>query len=302
MHETLPIEEVAEGLKAESAVDVTQALTYLSHYGYLAGGIIGAGPWAAVVSLGAALSTFQHMAGLPVTGELDEATLLKMSQPRCGHPDFYPASTVLGNRVAAMIEEARWRKTSLTYFVGGYVNGIPHDEQLADLASAWHDWLTAASGGLVKIERTPSQANADMVIATGQGAAQNFDGPSGTLAWAYLPTGNDRQLLMRFDLAEQWTRTGGGIRFRNVACHEFGHLLGLEHSRVSTALMAPFYSPGVVSPQQDDVARIRALYPPVPGPIPPTPGNPPTPPPDRTRLVLLEFNANFTEITKASVS
>ncbi len=87
---------------------------------------------------------------------------------------------------------------------------------------------------------------------------------------------------MRFDLDERWVigNPQGGILMRNVACHEFGHLLGLEHSTRQTALMAPYYAPSIVKPQaSDDVPRIQALYgaapvpPPVPTPIPPAVGN-----------------------------
>ena len=119
-------------------------------------------------------------------------------------------------------------------------------------------------------------------MSIGAGRRDQFDGPGGTLAWAQLPPGNsfNGQLLCRFDEAETWVlnRNQRGVLLVNVACHEIGHLLGLRHSNVQTALMAPFYSPGVTKPQlKDDVTRIQRLYGrPTGNPNPPEdPGNPP---------------------------
>lgn len=251
-------------------MDEDKMIAWLAHYGYLAGNVQSMATDASKKNsmVSDALKRAQESAGLPATGTLDSATEAKFSQSRCGCLD-----------VEMMREWARWRKNSLTYFIEKRVPNLPDVDELISLA--WQDWMNVAD---FRIVPATSPNGADIIISTGSGRADGFDGPSGTLAWAYLPNGTDGQLLCRFDLGETWKKDSpqGGILFRNVACHEFGHLLGLEHSRVSSALMAPFYNPAVVSPRQtDDIPRIVALYGKPPAPPPPPP---PVPLPNMIRL------------------
>ncbi len=215
----------------------------------------------------------QKALGLKPTGSIDHQ-LVKMMEhtPRCGLPDYAMADGP---------QAAKWGLSELTYFVEQYVEGLSKTDQDAILAKAWSSWSNVAN---LKFTRVNTAGKANFVISTGRGRGSNFDGPGNTLAWAYLPSGNSYQgqLLMRFDLDERWLATAGqrGILMENVACHEFGHLLGLDHSRISTALMAPYYSPNVPKPvDNDDVKRIVALYgrATAPTPLPtPTPTGPAT--------------------------
>jgi hypothetical protein len=108
-----------------------------------------------------------------------------------------------------------------------------------------------------------------------------------------MPDGSDQQLLMKFDLDETWIENANqrGILLENVACHEFGHLLGLTHSQVQGALMAPYYNAAISTPQQnDDIPRILARYGPATAqpPVGPTPTPPVIPPvvPSQHSLVI----------------
>lgn len=80
------------------------------------------------------------------------------------------------------------------------------------------------------------------------------------MAHAFFPVfGGDAH----FDDAELWTiGSPRGTNLFQVAAHEFGHSLGLSHSDVRSALMAPFYRgfDPVFKLDSDDVLAIQALY------------------------------------------
>lgn len=66
-----------------------------------------------------------------------------------------------------------------------------------------------------------------------------------------------------FDASEKWTiNSYRGTNLFQVAAHEFGHSLGLSHSDVREALMAPFYRgyDPLFELHEDDVQGIQALY------------------------------------------
>uniref|UniRef100_A0A8C6E770 Matrix metallopeptidase 11 n=1 Tax=Moschus moschiferus TaxID=68415 RepID=A0A8C6E770_MOSMO len=88
-----------------------------------------------------------------------------------------------------------------------------------------------------------------------------FDGPGGILAHAFFPK-THREGDVHFDYDETWTiGDNQGTDLLQVAAHEFGHVLGLQHTTAAKALMSPFYTfryPLSLSP--DDRRGIQQLY------------------------------------------
>jgi hypothetical protein len=92
-------------------------------------------------------------------------------------------------------------------------------------------------------------------------------GSGGVLAFTETPISNG----WRIRYYESWTWAdgpgtsipGSQIDLQGVACHEYGHALGLGHSTVGGAVMYPSISgTGVVtrSIENDDIAGIKAVY------------------------------------------
>lgn len=269
--------------------EAEMAMHYLDAFGYFSRELAG---WKDI-SLGDvvnAILSFQKFFNIKQTGQLDVSTIRAMESYRCGCPDIvqvdHPNGQVyLQMRALAQQNLPRWTKTAVKYCVVNYVNGLPQATQDAIIQQAFDQWSAVA--GVTVVRAKPGEP-CDILIDTGQGQRSNFDGPGGVLAWAYMPTGSDQQLTMKFDLDETWVTdaTQRGVLMLNVACHEFGHLLGLDHSRAQSALMAPYYSPTVSKPQAvDDIPRVQARYGPPTTPPPTPPG--PTPPTGSTHTLTI---------------
>jgi hypothetical protein len=239
------------------------AVNYLNYFGYIGVDLL---QHLDETELQKSVKGFQKAFGLKQDGIVGPKTLRAMENPRCGCPDKVDTknkSHIQFIHAQEMVAKRRnqWNKQGLTYFIQEFLPGkLSKDIQRQILASAFKAWDDVCG---LHISQAKDAKSADILVATGRGPQHNFDGRGGTLAWAYLPTGSDTQLLMKFDLDETWIEhpKDRGILLSNVACHEFGHILGLTHSGKPNALMAPYYNPFVAVPQDDnDIPRIQKLY------------------------------------------
>lgn len=212
-----------------------QAADWLRHFGY------------------SAVEEFQEQSGLAADGDLGPKTIRAMDLPRCGVVE--PAMAVAGPQ--ARDPGRDYQAEPILYAFRGWVWTTNRELQRRDFQDAFSDWSKAC--GVAAREALPGEQPELEIDVRTRREDRELDGAGRTLAYAYVGGG-----LIVFDGDETWRpfgSTGRGTLFRNVACHEIGHILNLYHSRVDTALMAPIYSSRVPSPvSPDDVERGLAAY------------------------------------------
>lgn len=264
-------------------IDQAKAVDVLTRLGWLAVKAI------TPEAIHTAFELFQRFNGIEATGSLDgatERTLVNRIFNGCGVPDIARSSA---GRLC------QWPKVEVAYFIHAVPSGIDANEAKECYRRAWVSW-NAVCG--LKAYEVDSVDKANVVMSTGRGRRSNFDGPSGTLAWSELPCENARQLQQRYDLDESWATSapaGGRILLENVACHEIGHAIGLDHIAPSRgkALMNPVYSSSVPRPLNLDIEESRRRYgSPTATPAPsPTPSPVPTPGAKQKVVITIEGHA-----------
>ncbi|KAL5286123.1 Mmp1 family protein [Megaselia abdita] len=233
---------------------------YLSQFGYLPpsaknpanGGLLDASTWTK------AIEDFQNFAGLNVTGDLDDETLKLMSLPRCGVKDKVGFGSDNRSKRYAL-QGSRWKVKNLTYKISKYPKRLTKADTDTEISRSFAVWSEYTD--LTFTQKKSGPVHIDIRFEESEhGDGDPFDGVGGTLAHAYFPVyGGDAH----FDDAEYWTiNSPRGTNLFQVAAHEFGHSLGLSHSDVRSALMAPFYRgyDPVLHLDADDVLAIQALY------------------------------------------
>ncbi|HEV7240784.1 MAG TPA: matrixin family metalloprotease, partial [Thermoanaerobaculia bacterium] len=262
----VPTAELAEGDKGEQ---VKRLQRYLETFGYMKSEVLssfGVRSDAAAeapprlgtfdANTAEALRRFQEFNRLPVTGDLDEATLALMRRPRCGFPDV--------ESDAFTLQGSKWTTTNLKYAYSEFSPDLSQPQIRAALTQAFNLWAAVTPLTFTEVALA---ASPDIVVrfAPGNhGDGNSFDGPSGVLAHAYYPPPGGGSFAgdTHFDEAETWSVNlpPSGVDLVTVAAHEFGHALGLAHSTVPGALMAPYYNGAHRNLEADDIAGIRALY------------------------------------------
>jgi len=269
--------------------NINKAISYLKKYGYLRKEV------KSVEDLLLVINKFQSISGINQTGILDGQTLRIMDYPRCSLPDIYEDEDIVENAS----DFAKWGKKELNYFIASTDGDMSKELWFATIKKAF-DNISAICGLTFTQVNSLSQSN--LVLDTGRGRSDDFDGSSGTLAWFQLPTTSNfmGRLSGKFDLDEFWLgngQSGRGIYLLNVATHEICHGLGLRHSKVNSALMAPIYSPSIAVPQQnDDIPRLQNLYG-KPVVSKPNPEPEPTPPPKDSKTTIISINGNVESIS-----
>ncbi len=258
--------------------DILFALEYLNKYGYLNNSAD------SVQEFLNSLTRFQDFFDITVDGELGEETLNEMRLPRCSMPDFITENS----------HQYKWTKKNLTYYIKSRVNGIAPDDFDAVVEECAKDSMEICG---LKFTRTNSP-NADLVLDTGRSRREQFGSPSGVLAWSEIPMGDNRQILMKLDLAEPWTIdiNKPGIYLKSVIAHETfsGHGVGLLHHKNKCALLFPQYQRHTNTPQKCyEIPQLQSRY----GKPQAKPDPDPDPKPDPPETTVIRIKGNIKDIS-----
>ncbi|KDR14088.1 matrix metalloproteinase-14-like [Zootermopsis nevadensis] len=204
---------------------------------------------------------FQMFVGLQPTGMMDEETHEMMTKPRCGLKDRHDFDEEHSRRKRFSIFGGKWSKQNLTYAIQRYPS-IKHLSRLAvadEMEKALGTWAAVAELNFLSVQRNETADIEIMFVSGSHGDEMPFDGVGKVLAHASSPTSGK----VHFDDDEPWTiRKYTGQNMFYAAVHEFGHALGLGHSKNTTSVMFPYA--GMYDPSfrlhSDDIQGIQDLY------------------------------------------
>lgn len=135
---------------------------------------------------------------------------------------------------------------------------------LTQIQNAFSAWSAAANISFLEVADDGAAVGAPTSSGNIRLGGHVFDGVGGILAHGFYPPVNGGSVAgdVHFDVADTWKLHFGGSGFDifQVAAHEIGHAIGLDHTLVPNSLMGAYYSEAFVGPQADDIAGARFLY------------------------------------------
>ena len=145
------------------------------------------------------------------------------------------------------------------------------------ITAAFAAWSAVADITFIEVADDGADFNAPTASGDIRIAGTLLDGAGATLAHGYYPPLNGLTAAgdIHFDTGDTWKLGFGGAGFNifQVAAHEIGHAIGLNHTGVAASLMNPFYTEAFIGPQLDDIAGAQFIYGPAPASSVPEPAS-----------------------------
>ena len=253
------VQQVPTLAKGESNPQFTLVHDFLKRFGYLPPNVASGPQLDDDVS--EALALYQTRHSLPVTGVFDEATRAMMDEPRCGVPDI--------RRGMKFRTTCSWATPQLTFAFEDGTGDIAGAAEFQGVRQAFATWAGATAFTFTEVERT---AGPDVLVDWRPANDPDHSMVGTVIAHADFPPGcglhnNTLPRPVHFDDTEVQWNIGAAPNTHDVetvALHEIGHILGLEHSDLTSAVM--FDTIRRNSPKRqltrDDIDGIQSLYPP----------------------------------------
>ncbi|KAI3889869.1 hypothetical protein MKW92_033465 [Papaver armeniacum] len=216
-----------------------------------------------------AVTLYQSKLGLPMSGRVDSATLSQVMSPRCGVPDNDDHNKLrhTTKHYSLITGRPTWNHSTvplmLTYAL--LPEHIIHYIKLSDIRVAIKQAFSRWSSVIpVNFIETQDYIHANITI----GFYYGDHGDRIPFRILALASGPRSGAYLHFNAAHTWAvdfnseKSENAFDLETTAVHEIGHLLGLNHTSISEAIMWPHIGPRTkhVELALDDVNGAQALY------------------------------------------
>lgn len=161
------------------------------------------------------------------------------SQNVCNHNSLINELNTMGELKYFNVSNCFWKQDTIYYKILNHPKNLSFLEFKEAIQEATNSWNK--SGKPYFIENKYNKKNnlyieVDTIWRYDIDKIKYPDGINNTLAFAYLPC-NNITTKMRFDVFENWNKQF----VKNIALHELGHILGIDHSEKIESVMYKYY-------------------------------------------------------------
>jgi len=190
------------------------------------------------------------------------------------------AALIPGDTLAYVLNGATWPHVPVSYYINpANIDALPDAAVVTAVragADTWEQQSGAAFAFHYAGPSTQTETTYDGVNLVVFRNAANGSAIATTYTWMTGTQLVDADVVFwdgGFTFFTGSSGCSGGFYIEDIAAHEFGHALGLGHSTTSGATMYPSTPTCNLNPRTldpDDIAGVRALYPPLNRPPTPT--------------------------------